>query len=163
MGFTFGDEAASRGLRDDDFVFVCDLPGVFIPHPPPYLPSLRRFMLPGFIATMKALTAVSGRSCSWICIDRFAPFDLDADRRRQGFVIQSPQLNPSMNSRPGQPQLSLFISIDLLTIPSPTTTAPFPHDRFDTLRHRRELPRLSPGQTSPVRGPPSRGQGFAHS
>ena len=83
----------------------------------------------------------------------FAPGDLDADRRRQGFGIQSPQLNRSMNSGPGHPQLSLFFSIDLLTIPSPTTTSPFPHDRFDTLRHRRELPRLSPGQTSPVRGP----------
>jgi len=52
--------------------------------------------------------------------------------------VQSRQLNLSMNSRPGQPQLSLFISIDLLTILSPTTASPFPHDRFDTLRHRRE-------------------------
>ena len=119
-------------------------------------------MLPGFIATTKALTAVSGRSCSWFRIDMFAPFDLDADRRRQGFVIQSPQLNLSMNSRPGQSQLSLLIAIDLPAIPSPTTAGPFPHDRFCTLRHRRELPRLSPGQTSPVRGPPSRGQGFTH-
>lgn len=51
---------------------------------PPYLPSLHRFVLPGFIATMKALTAVCV-VLSMVCIVIFAPFDLDADRRRQGF------------------------------------------------------------------------------
>ena len=64
MGFTSDDEASLRGLRRDDFCFGCDLPGVFIPYPPSCLPSLHRFVLPDFIATTKALTAVSGRSCS---------------------------------------------------------------------------------------------------
>jgi hypothetical protein len=104
-------------------------------------------MLPGFIATMKALTAVCGRSCEWFCLGMFAPFDPEADRRRQGFEIQGPQLKLSIHSRPGHTQRSLLISFDLLTIPPPTTLLPFPHDRFGTLRHRRELPRLSPGQT----------------
>jgi hypothetical protein len=41
-------------------------------------------------------------------------------------------------------QFSLLITSDLLTIPPPTTFSPFRHDRFDTLLHRRGLPRLSP-------------------
>jgi hypothetical protein len=99
-------------------------------------------MLSGFIATMKALTAVCGRSCEWVCLGMFAPFDPEADRRRQGFEIQGPQLKLSIHSRPGHTQRSLLISFDLLTIPPPTSLLPFPHDRFGTLRHRRELPRL---------------------
>ena len=49
-------------------------------------------------------------------------------------------------------QISLFISFDLPTIPSPTTASPFLHGRFGTLLHRRELPCLSPGQTFQVGG-----------
>ena len=49
-------------------------------------------------------------------------------------------------------QISLLISFDLPTIPSPTTALPFRHGRFSTLLHRRDLPCLSPGQTSPVGG-----------
>ena len=49
-------------------------------------------------------------------------------------------------------QISLLISFDLPTIPSPTTALPFRHGRFDTLLHRRDLPRLSPGQTDQVGG-----------
>jgi len=49
-------------------------------------------------------------------------------------------------------QISLLNSFDLLTIPSPTTTLPFRHGRFPTLRHRRDLPRLSPGQTLRSKG-----------
>jgi hypothetical protein len=45
-------------------------------------------------------------------------------------------------------QISLLISFDLPTIPPPTTTLPFRHGRFDTLLHRRDLPRLSPRQTT---------------
>ena len=52
--------------------------------------------------------------------------------------------------RPGASQASLLISFELLTIPPPTTALPFLHGRFRTLLHRRELPRLSSGQTSPV-------------
>lgn len=53
---------------------------------------------------------------------------------------------------PTSTQVSLFIAFDLPTIPSPTTALPFRHGRFDTLLHRRDLPRLSPGQTSKVGG-----------
>jgi hypothetical protein len=49
-------------------------------------------------------------------------------------------------------QFSLFTSLDLPTIPPPTTTLPFRHGRFHTLLHRRDLPCLSPGQTSQVGG-----------
>jgi len=49
-------------------------------------------------------------------------------------------------------QFSLLISFDLPTIPPPTTALPFRHGRFRTLHHRRDLPRLSPGQTSKVGG-----------
>jgi hypothetical protein len=47
-------------------------------------------------------------------------------------------------------QFSLLISFDLPTIPPPTTALPFRHGSFPTLPHRRDLPRLSPGQTSKV-------------
>lgn len=84
----------------------------------------------------------------------FAPFDPDADRRQQGFLVQGPQLifPPFTTTRPGHQQPSLLNAIDLPTIPSPTTVLPFLRDRFHTLRHRRELPRLPPGQTCLVRG-----------
>ena len=49
-------------------------------------------------------------------------------------------------------QFSLLIAFDLPTIPPPTTALPFRHGRFGTLRHRRDLPRLSPGQTLLVGG-----------
>lgn len=123
------------------------LRGLVIPHPLPYLPSLHWFMLTSFIATTKALTAVRGRSCQWILHRLFAPFDPDANRRRQGFIFQNPQLDRSIHSRPGHKQLSLLIASDLPTFPPPTTASPFHHDRFDTLLHRHGLPRLSPGQT----------------
>jgi len=74
---------------------------------------------------------------------------------------ESPTESFSFTPRSGHQQLSLLIAFDLPTIPSPTTASPFLHDRFRTLLHRRELPRLSPGQTCLVRGQPSRGQGFA--
>jgi hypothetical protein len=44
-------------------------------------------------------------------------------------------------------QISLLITFELPTIPSPTTASPFLHGRFLTLLQRRELPRLSSGQT----------------
>ena len=49
-------------------------------------------------------------------------------------------------------QVSLLIAFDLPTIPSPTTAQPFRHGRFVTLHHRRDLTRLSPGQTMEVGG-----------
>jgi hypothetical protein len=58
--------------------------------------------------------------------------------------------DPSSASCPQQ--FSLLISFDLLTIPPPATFSPFRHGRFSTLHHRRDLPRLSPGQTLQVGG-----------
>ena len=51
-------------------------------------------------------------------------------------------------------QISLLISFDLPTIPSPTTVLPFRHGRFGTLFHRRDLPRLSHRETQRVEGSP---------
>jgi hypothetical protein len=45
-------------------------------------------------------------------------------------------------------QVSLLISLDLLTIPPSTTRVPFPCHGFSTLPQPDRLPRLSPGQTS---------------
>ena len=53
---------------------------------------------------------------------------------------------------PASTQVSLLIAFDLPTIPPPATISPVRHGRFRTLLHRRDLPRLSPGQTSPVGG-----------
>ena len=49
-------------------------------------------------------------------------------------------------------QVSLLISLELLIIPPPTTSLPFPCDRFVTLLHRRRLPCLSPWETPWVEG-----------
>lgn len=87
----------------------------------------------------------------------------DAILAARAFVASLPKTGIRQGSRPYHPQFSLFISFDLLTIPPPTTASPFRHDRFDTLLHRRGLPRLSPRQTYPVGGIlPLRGQGFEH-
>ena len=70
-----------------------------------------------------------------------------------GFFLQNPHnWYVAEGLRPGHQQLSLLISFELLTIPPPTTASPFRHDRFDTLLHRRGLPRLSPGETQWVEG-----------
>jgi len=79
--------------------------------------------LPNFIATMSALTS------AWR-------------------VLRLTEHERPTASR----QISLLIAFDLPTIPSPTTALPFRHGRFGTLLHRRDLPRLSPGQASPVVG-----------
>ena len=92
----------------------------------------------GFIATTGTLTSVGPLHLGHVLIDTF---------------------HPRLIAR----QISLLISLDLPTIPPPTTALPFRYDRFITLLHRRSLPRLSPGQTDEVGGMPSRGQGFAHS
>ena len=57
----------------------------------------------------------------------------------------SPTANPhDASSTSFTRQISLLLSFDLPTSPSPTTALPFRHGRFDTLLHRRDLPRLSP-------------------
>ena len=87
------------------FRFGFDLLILDILHLPSCLPSLLRFVLPGFIAIMKALTAVCV-VLSMVCIVIFAPFDLDADRRRQGFDVQNPQLK-LVHSLTSWPQTAL--------------------------------------------------------
>ncbi len=57
---------------------------------------------------------------------------------------QRPPLRILTMRRPFTRQISLLISLDLPTPPSPTTALPFRHGRFGTLLHRRDLPRLSP-------------------
>ena len=104
-------------------------------------------MLPGFIATTRALTTADGRLHSWV-----AP--VDSLRRSRLPDLRPGLLSPDSHNwhvskglRPGHQQFSLLVSSELLTIPPPTTASPFRHDRCVTLLHRRGLPRLSPGQT----------------
>jgi hypothetical protein len=114
--------------------FGCSLlPGSFFTHQPPCLPSLHRFVLPGFIATMKALTSSPA-----------GPRTSDGPLGGAGSVRTT---SLGLTGR-----ISLLISFELPTIPSPATALPFHHDRFDTLHHRRGCPRLSPGQTQRVEG-----------
>jgi len=49
-------------------------------------------------------------------------------------------------------QISLLIAFELPSLPSPTTALPFRHGRFITLHHRRDLPRLSPGEIQRIKG-----------
>ena len=86
---------------------------------------------------------------------KFVPFQRAVLRRRARAIGQA--VSPAAVVHDGSSascsrQISLLISFDLPTIPPPTTISPFRHGRFDTLLHRRDLPRLSPGQTSPVEG-----------
>jgi len=110
-------------------------------------------MLPGFVATMRALTTADGCSHS-----RIAPVGSLRKSRmpvlRPGFFLSpdSHNWNDSKGLHPGHQQFSLLVSSELLTFPPPTTASPFRHDRFVTLLHRRGLPRLSPWQTSSVGG-----------
>jgi hypothetical protein len=114
-------------------------------------------MMPDFTATMRALTTTN--VACFGCIE-FAPVNA-MPLTGQDFCHQS-SLNCKsfQSSRPWHSQFSLFISFDLPTIPSPTTSCPCHCDRFRTLLHRRSLSRLSLGQTSPVEGIlPSRDEG----
>ena len=76
--------------------------------------------LPGFVATMGALTP------GWPVLR---------------VLIRDNEL------RPVSTQVSLFMAFDLPTIPSSTTVLPSPHHGFRTLPQPDGPPRLSPGQT----------------
>ena len=68
----------------------------------------------------------------------------------------SPTANPhDASSTSFTRQISLLISFDLPTPPSPTTALPFRHGRLITLLHRRDLPRLSlrANLSGPAEGP----------
>ncbi len=77
-----------------------------------------------------------------------------------GFIATLGALHPAWRALrlyerehpPVSTQVYLLTAFDLPTIPSPTTALPFRHGRFHTLLHRRDLPCLSPGQTSKVGG-----------
>jgi hypothetical protein len=104
-------------------------PGLGIAHLPPCLPSLHRFMLPGFVATTKALTAGPANPAVSVAL--------------WGRLV-----SPQRFGFPGR--LSLLIAFELLTVPPPTTAAPFRRVRFVPLRHRLGWPRRSSGQTQGV-------------
>ena len=86
-------------------------------------------MLPGFVATMKALTADPANPPVSVALwGRLVP------PQRFGF--------------PGR--LSLLIASELLTVPPPTTAVPFRRVRFIPLQYRLGWPRRSSGQTPRV-------------
>ena len=59
-------------------------------------------------------------------------------------ATRTPHVSDTAHPRLMVRQISLLNSLDLPTIPPPTTASPFRCDRFVTLLHRRSLPRLSP-------------------
>jgi hypothetical protein len=121
-------------------------------------------MLPGFLATMRVLTSVRGRSSLVVHQSVRSP-DADAISGARVSLASNPKSGLfTSDQRPGHGQLSLLIAFELRTIPPPTTLLPFRHDRFyNPLRHRRGSPRLSPWLTQGRRDLPSRGIGFEHS
>jgi hypothetical protein len=62
--------------------------GLFISHPLTCPPCLHRFMLPGFVATMRALTSANGRLLS-ACTGRFAPRVTGAQLAAWFLIIQN--------------------------------------------------------------------------
>ena len=79
---------------------------------------------------------------------RFRSNPVDALRLAWALLIQLPVWNSFPNFLSlFRRQRPLLNSFELPTIPPLTTVLPFRYDRFDTLLHRRSLPRLSPGQT----------------
>ena len=111
-------------------------------------------MLHGFIATMRALTSVGPHHPTGRYRQVRSLTEGDTPPQGQGHWVSSvPRCwGYGSSSASCTRQISLLISLDLPTIPPPTTAVPFRHGRFRTLHHRRDLPCLSPGQTSPVGG-----------
>ena len=118
------------GVAPKGTVAWLGFPGLVIAHRPSCLPSLHRFMLPGFFATTKALTA--GSACS---------------AASSGPVGEtgSAAVRTAVPSR-----LSLLIVFELPTVPPPTTAQPFRPARFIRCKYRPGWPRRSSGQTQGV-------------
>ncbi len=106
-------------------------------------------MLHGFFATMEALTSVGSHPPALTGIARLLPSMGNAPPGAWAIVqaVSLAAIGIGTLSASCARQISLLFSFELLTIPSPTTALPFLHGRFLTLLHRRELPRLSSGQT----------------
>jgi hypothetical protein len=123
-------------------------------------------MLPGFIATTRALTTVKGSD--YCQRDRFGasvslqPWRCPAVGPGLDHPVTRLDFVPNLLSLLRR-QFSLLTSFELPTIPSLTTALPFRRDQFITLLHRRSLPRLSLGQTCSVDGIAVARQGFEFS
>ena len=115
--------------------------GLAMTHLPSCPPWLHRFVLIGFIATMRTLTSVGplhliGWRCRLVCSLKAATSALGPG----SFIRSDPgSCHPPAHPRLIVQQFSLLTSFELPTIPPPTTTPPFRHDRFITLLHRRGL------------------------
>ena len=107
------------GVAPKGTVAWSSFPGLVIAHRPSCLPSLHRFMLPGFLATTKALTA--GSACSAASSGPLGE-------------TGSAAAYTALPSR-----LSLLIVFELPTVPPPTTAHPFRPARFVPLQIPSEL------------------------
>lgn len=84
---------------------------------------------------MMALTAVRGVYYLVRRISCFAPPSLIARLAAWSFISSSPFWSFGTRFNPGHKQLSLLISIELLTIPPPTAALPFPISSISALLH----------------------------
>jgi hypothetical protein len=113
----------------------------------PFAPPRFAARLPRYYESSDFCRAASSDVAS---IAKFVPGRRAVLRRRAWAIGRAVSLAAGGNGSSSASctrQISLLISFDLPTIPPPTTTLPFRHGRFGTLLHRRDLPRLSPGQT----------------
>jgi len=122
-------------------------------------------MLPGFIATMGALIPAKPLQPRI----RLSPVRSQpvVTANRWAWAIQHAAsltaISLDRSSTYLSWQVSLLLSFDRLTIPSPTTSLPFRRGRFGTLLHRHGLPRRYPLERVRSRTFRSHGQGFIHS
>lgn len=144
-GTVMGMYSRLAGLRFGDLV---------ISHLPSCSPSLHRVMLHGFFATTRALTSAEPLLPTVAGIARSFPSAGDTPPRARaiGQAVSPAAIGNGSSSTSCARQFSLLIAFDLPTLPSPTTASPFRHGRFLTLLHRRDLPRLSHGQTQRIEG-----------
>jgi hypothetical protein len=144
-GTVMGVYSRLAGLRFGDRV---------ISHLPSCSPSLHRVMLHGFIATTRALTSTGPLLPTVAGIARSFPSTGDTPPRAWaiGQAVSPAAVDVGSSSTSCARQTSLLTMLDLPTIPSPATSLPFRHGRFLTLLHRRDLPRLSHGQTQRIEG-----------
>ena len=135
--------------------------GLFMSHPLTCPPWLHRFMLPGFIATMGALTSADGRSHSRVVSGLFAPQVPDTRLAAWVFFLQIPitAMWPRAcilaNSR--DPCLTRLIFRSFRLQPPHCHFSAIALSRYLTVADCRVYP---PGRPIRSEGMPSRGQGF---